>query len=155
MRQRGHQRDRPNSQTGPLRSSGRPPRAGDLLRRDQQVVAGHAHGGEEEHAGVHVHRGDRAHDLTHDPAEGPAEVQDRVHGPEGQREDKLEVSQSQAYHKTVDGGVMVTSAAEVEQEECQEVTRKPQDTHDQVDQSDEDSHLTEQTNAMLWITFNI
>lgn len=113
------------------------------------MVPGHTHGGEEEDAGVHVQGGDRAHDLTHDPAEGPAEVQHRVHGPEGQGEDELEVRQRQADHKAVDGRVVVTRTAETEQEESEEVTHKPQDTHHQVHQSNEDSHLGDNTNTIF------
>lgn len=107
------------------------------------MVTGHAHGGKEENAGVHVHGSDRAHNLAHDPAEGPAEVQHRVHGPKGQGEDELQVCDGQAHHEAVHGRVVVALATGVEQEEGQEITHKPQDTHHQVDQSDENSHLSD------------
>lgn len=143
MGQRGHQGHHPQGRAGPLGSGCGSSGAAHFQGGDQGVVTGHAHGGEEENAGVHVHGGDRAHDLAHDPAEGPAEVQHRVHGPEGQGEDELQVGDGQAHHEAVDGRVVVTPAARVEQEEGQEVTHKPQDTHHQVDQSDENPHLSD------------
>lgn len=114
------------------------------------MVAGHAHGGEEEDAGVHVHGGDRAHDLAHDPAKGPAEVQQGVHSPEGQGEDELEVCQRQAHHEAVDRRVVLATAARVEQEQSQEVTHKPQDTHHQVHQGDDNSYLTNTYNHFYY-----
>lgn len=129
-------------------SSGNP-RAVHLQRGNQGAVAGHTHGSEEEDAGVHVQGGDRTHNLAHDPAKGPAEVQHCVHGPEGQGEDKLEVRECQAHHEAVDGRVVLAPAAGVEQEERQEVTHKPQDAHHQVDQGNENSHLSKTCNDVF------
>lgn len=113
MGQRSHQRDHPNGRTDPLGAGHGDPGAAHLQGRNQGVVPGHAHRREEENAGVHVHGGDRAHDLAHDAAEGPAEVQHSVHGPEGQGQDELEVCDGQAHHEAVDGGVVVAPAAGV------------------------------------------
>lgn len=143
MGQRRHQRHHPNGQTGPLGTSHGSPGTLHLQRGHQRAVAGHAHGSEEEDAGVHVERGDRAHDLAHDSAKGPAEVQQRVQGPERQGEDKLEVGESQAHHEAVDGRVVVTTATGVQQKERQGVSDQPQDTHHQVDQGNQNSHLFE------------
>lgn len=143
MWQRGHQWHHPNGQTGPLGASHCRSGPFHLQRGHQRTVAGHAHGGEEKHTGVHVERGDRAHNLAHDSAKGPAEVQQRVQGPEGQREDELEVGESQAHHEAVDGGVVVATAARVQQKERQGVADQSQDTHHQVDQGNHNSHLLE------------
>ena len=129
MRQRSHQWHHPDGQTAPLGPSSGDPRAFHLQWGSQGAVAGHTHGGEEVDAGVHVHGRDRADDLAHDAAERPAEVQHRVYGPERQGQDELEVGQRQAHHEAVNGGVVVAPAAGVEQEQCQEVTHKPQHTH--------------------------
>lgn len=130
------------------------PRAVHFQRGNQGAVAGHTHGSEEEDAGVHVQGGDGAHNLAHDPAEGPAEVQHRVHGPERQCEDKLDVRQRQAHHEAVDGGVVLAPAAGVEQEERQEVTHKPQNTHHQVDQGNENAHLLTTCNNVFGFVVN-
>ncbi|TNN78121.1 hypothetical protein EYF80_011626 [Liparis tanakae] len=64
--------------------------------------------------------------------------------PKGQRKSST-VSTAQkgkAHHKAVDGRVAVASVAGVEQEQCQEVTHKPQNTHRQVHQGDDHPHLS-------------
>lgn len=142
MRQCGHQRHHPNGWAGPLGPSGGAPWALHLQSSNQGAVACHAHGGEKEDTGVHVHGGDWAHDLAHDLPKGPAEVQQRVHGPEGQGEDELEVCESQAHHKAVNGGVVVSTATGVKQEECQEVTHEPQNTYNQINQGNDNSYLS-------------
>lgn len=147
MRQSSHQRHHPNGQAGPFGTSSGRPRALHPQRRHQHAVAGHAHGGEEEYAGVHIQGGDRAHHLAHDSAKRPAEVQSRVHGPEGQSEDELEVCQCQAHHKAVDRRV-VARVVGVEQKERQEVTHKPQHAHHQVHQCNEDTQLRKTCSVM-------
>lgn len=111
MGQRGHQGDHPNGRTDPLGPGCGDSGAAHLQGGNQGVVPGHTHRREKENTGIHVHGGDGAHNLTHDPAEWPTEVQYCVHGPKGQGQNELEVCDGQAHHEAVDGGVVVATAA--------------------------------------------
>ncbi len=77
-----YQGDDPNAQTDPLGRSRRRSATVHLQWGRDGIVPCHAHGGQEKYAGVHVHSGDRADDFAHNFAEGPAEVQRCVYGPE-------------------------------------------------------------------------
>ena len=140
MGKRGNHWYHPDSQAGPLSTNGGLFGAFHLQRRDEGAVACCTHGGQEEDAGVHVHGGHRADNLTHHPAEGPAEVQSRVHRPEGQGEDELKVSERQAHHIAINGWVVLPVAG-MQKEQRQQVTHKTECTDHQVDQRNDYTHL--------------
>ncbi|CAM5146031.1 unnamed protein product, partial [Eretmochelys imbricata] len=65
-------------------------RSGGAAGRGQRAGAGHAEGGEEEGAGAHVEHGGGEHQAAERAPAGPAEVQRRVGGPEGQGQRELQ-----------------------------------------------------------------
>lgn len=134
---RGRQsRQSPDESADPLGGAGLV-RCSVLQSRRHRPVARHAHGSEEEDAGVHVHHGDRQDDLAHGVSKGPAEVHHGVHGPEGQREHKLQVRHGQVEHEEVYPRLPPV-LFHSDEEEDQHIAHQPSGAHHGVNDADEE-----------------
>lgn len=138
--ERRRQRRRPDDGRGHL-GGARPGAEGSpgFERRRHVAVAGQAHGGEEEAAGVDVEGREEARRLAHGGAERPAVVQRHVHGPEDQHGGEEQVGQGQVEHEEVDGP-RGDGVGGVEQEHHQHVHQDPRRRHDGVDRRHDHPH---------------
>lgn len=104
-REGGGHGSKPNENgDAPSGAAARPPTTS-LEGRGEGPVPDHAHGGQEKHAGVHVHSRHVRNYFAHGFPERPCEVQRVFHRPERQSQDELEVSYRQTSHEKVDGGL--------------------------------------------------
>lgn len=109
--------------------------SGAQLRAGEGVHDGHvaiqAQAGEAEHAGVHVEQNHVAADLAEGDAKGPVVSQGGVHGPEGQRHHKGQISQSQVSYVDVRSSPLVLGSPHGEDDYA--VTGEPQDEDEHVE----------------------